>query len=129
MLSLLVQLGYTIGIVKSILHPVQSLEYLGLVVDSVKQAFLLPERKISSWASLRETILASKKSVDIKTLQRFQGKCISFSLEVPGAKSFIREISAAIAAAPSNAQVPLSPILRKEISSWRFLDSWSDFLL
>lgn len=104
-LSWLVDLGYTIGIAKSMLYRVQSLQYLGLILDSVKQAFLLPERKITSWATLRESILACKKIVAVKSLQRFQGKCISFSLAVPGAKLFIRAISAAIASAQGNDQV------------------------
>ena len=77
-LSVLVNLGYTIGIKKSVLVPVTSLEYLGLIVDSVRQSFLVPRRKIESWALIREKILACKKTVWIKTLQRFQGKCLSF---------------------------------------------------
>ena len=92
----LVDLGYTIGIEKSVLVPTTSLEYLGFVVDSKKQAFVLPERKIVSWANLREDILKCKHQVNVKTLQRFQGKCISFSLAVPAAKLFIRSMSAAI---------------------------------
>ena len=68
-LSVLVEIGI-------VLYPTTSLEYLGFLVDSVKQAFVIPQRKIVSWASLREKILACKKSVDIKSLQRFQGKCI-----------------------------------------------------
>ena len=75
-LTTLVDLGYTIGIEKSVLVPTTSLEYLGFVVDSTKQAFLLPERKLVSWAQLREQILQCKGQV-IKTLQRFHGKCIS----------------------------------------------------
>ncbi|KAL9972926.1 hypothetical protein ACROYT_G019322 [Oculina patagonica] len=103
-LSILVELGYTIGIKKSVLTPTTALEYLGLVVDSEKLSFLKPVRKIESFAALREDILACKSWVALKTLQRFQGKCISFSLAVPMAKLFIREMSAAIARAPANGQ-------------------------
>ena len=35
-LSLLVDLGYTIGIAKPVLYPTTSVEYLGLTVDSLK---------------------------------------------------------------------------------------------
>ena len=41
-LSVLVELSYTIGISKSLLHPTTSLEYLGFVVDSQRQLFLVP---------------------------------------------------------------------------------------
>ena len=40
-LSVLIELGYTIGIKKSVLAPTTSLEYLGLIVDSEKQSFLI----------------------------------------------------------------------------------------
>ena len=91
------ELSYTIGIKKSVLSPITSLEYLGFIVDSTKQSILIPERKIESFARLRVSILGGKSSTaPLKTLQRFQGKCISFSLAVPVAKPFIREISRAI---------------------------------
>lgn len=119
-LSVLVDLGYTIGLSKSVLFPTTVVEYLGLLVDSTKQSFLVPKRKIVSWAALREQILACKKYVNIKTLQRFQGKCTSFSLAVPPAKLFIRVMSSAIAHDSASGQVGLSPCLREELPYWRF---------
>lgn len=88
-LSVLIELGYTIGIKKSVLSPSTALEYLDLVVDSEKQSFSKPRRKIESFAALREDIPACESCVDLKTLQCFQGKCLSFSLAVPAAKLFI----------------------------------------
>ena len=123
---MLVELGYTIGISKSVLYPTTSLEYLGFLVDSEKQAFVIPRRKIVAWASLREKILACKKSVDIKSLQQFQGKCISLSLAVSTAKLFIRKMNHAIASASSNGLVPLSQALRSELIHWHFLDTWRE---
>lgn len=41
-LSVLVSLGYTIGIKKSVLWPTTALEFLGLIVDSKRQSFLIP---------------------------------------------------------------------------------------
>lgn len=41
-ISTLVNLGYTIGIKQSSLHPKSRLEYLGFVVDLKKQGFVLP---------------------------------------------------------------------------------------
>ena len=127
-LAVLVSLGYTIGIKKSVLHPTTSLEYLGFIVDSVKQCFLLPRHKILSWAVLREHILQCKSWVDVKTLQRFQGKCISFSLAVPAAKLFIREMSSSIGSTSSSGRVSLSSSLKEELLYWRFLDKWDQFL-
>ena len=121
--SVLVELGYTIVISKSVLYPTTSLEYLGFLVDSEKQSFIIPQSKIVAWAFLQEKILACKKCVDVKNLQRFQGKCISLSLAAPAAKLFIREMSHAITTASSNGLVPLSQALRSELIHWRFLDT------
>ena len=88
--QLLIQLGYTIGIEKSVLYSAKRIEYLGLVVDSSKQAFELLARKVVAFATLREEILACKKTVQVRTLKRFQLKCVSFSLAEPGAKLFMR---------------------------------------
>ena len=115
-----------IGISKSVLYPMTSLEYLGFLVDSVTQAFVIPQRKIVAWAPLRGKILACMKSVDIKSLQRFQGTCISLSLAVPAAKLFIREMNHAIVSASSNGLVPLSQALTSELIHWRFLDTWRE---
>lgn len=125
-LIILVQLGYTIGISKSVLCPTTSLEYLGFEVDSVRQCFHVPKRKISSWALLRESILSGGRSVNVKTLQRFQGKCISFALAVPAVKLFIREISRGISRVSPRGLVQLSQELRSELEYWRFLDTWQE---
>lgn len=124
-ISLLSNLGYTIGLKKSVLIPTRQLEYLGLIIDSEKQAFRVPERKVQSFAKLREFILANK-TIDIKTLQRFQGKCISLALAVPAAKLYIRTISAAIASGTNLGQVQMTDHLFQEVAHWRFLDKWSD---
>ena len=127
-LSLLVDLGYTIGITTFVLYQTTSVEYLGLTVDSLKQAFIVPRRKIEALAVLRKNILGCKKYTNVKTLQRFQVKCISLSLAVPAAKLFIREMSDAFASADSNGRVSLTPALKEELSYWQFLDSWQDWL-
>ena len=73
---------------------------------------------------LREHILSSKSQVFLKTLQRFQGKCVSFSFAVPAAKLFIREISRAITSANDKGLVSLNEFQREEVLHWRFLDDW-----
>ena len=85
------------GLAKSVLQPSTRITYLGLVFDKARQAFILPQDKVVKFVKLREAIVVSKNFVQVKTLQRFQGKCISFSLAVPGVKLFIRSTAAAIA--------------------------------
>lgn len=88
------------------------LEFLGLIVDSERQSFLISRSKIDSFAVLREDISSCKSQVFLKALQRFQGKCVSFSLAVPAAKLFIREISRVIASANDKGFVSLNKFQR-----------------
>ncbi|CAG2202351.1 unnamed protein product [Mytilus edulis] len=83
MLEVLTRLGYTLSLKKCSLVPEFCKKFLGFFVDSEKQAFILPEDKRKKFIELREFILSSKE-VDLRTLQRFSGKCISMQLAVPG---------------------------------------------
>ena len=88
----LVSCGYFIGSKKSIFLPVQSLAFLGFFADSIRQAFILPDEKKQKFASLRDSLI-QLKAVPVKSLQKFAGKVISFSLAVPVAKLFCREVN------------------------------------
>ena len=124
----LVSCGYFVGIQKSVLRPTQNILFLGLISDSVTQSFLLPPGKKEKFARLRESIIASQ-SVSTKTLQRFAGKVISFSLAVPAARLYIREVNAGISKGIKlSKQVPMSDSLKSELQYWRFLDTWQDSL-
>ena len=58
--------------------------YLGFLSDSARQVFnLIPEKKNTFLKLIQEVL--DTKTVTIKTLQRLVGKCVSFSLVVPGA--------------------------------------------
>ena len=66
----------------------------------------------------------------VKSLQRFAGKALSFSLAIPACKLFVREVFKAIAAVARNSKisVPIQERLRQELQEWAFLDSWSGHL-
>ena len=122
--QVLIRLGYFLNLDKCCFEPTTCLKFLGMFCDSIKSAFILPEQKKESFRVLRESILKSKK-VDIKTLQRFTGKCISFYLAIPSARLFSREANRAISIASRNSKpVSLYRDLREELEYWRFLDTW-----
>ena len=124
----LVSCGYFIGLKKSILSPVQVIPFLGFLSDSTKQAFLLPEDKKLKFAALRDSLIESKV-ISAKSLQRFAGKIVSFSLAVPAAKLFCREVNFNIGKALKNSKpIKMSDDLKKELQYWKFLDSWDGFL-
>lgn len=127
--SVLTLLGYTLALSKSHLKPSQAVKYLGYISDSNLCAFVLPEEKKVKFRELREEILASQEC-GVKKLQKFAGKTSSFSVAVPAARLYSRACFRAISKASKNSRssVKISGELRKEISYWRFLDSWEDCL-
>ncbi|XP_071124009.1 uncharacterized protein [Mytilus edulis] len=99
-----------------------------MLIDSVKQAFVLPEKKKVAFTLLREDML-TQQVVSLKTLQRFAGKCISFMLAVPAARLYTREVNLAISKDIKNSRpVALGGRLKTEISHWAFLDKWEGFV-
>lgn len=91
----LTRLGYFLGLSKSILVPQKMVPYLGFLIDSSSEAFrLIPEKRHKFIELIRET--SKSRYVSVKTLQRLVGKCVSFSIAVPAARLFTREMSAAI---------------------------------
>ena len=124
----LVNLGYFLGVDKSILVPRQAVPYLGFLVDSTKLAFLLLEAKRKKFLDLLHVILSSSLT-DLKALQRLAGKCNSFTLAVPGARLYTNEINRAISKATrSSRPIPMTGSLKQEIRSWDFLQSWQGYL-
>jgi len=79
--------GYFINIDKSKFVPSTVIRFLGMLVDSDRMSFLVPEDKIERFLVLKDEIL-TKQEVDLNTLQKFAGKCISFLLAVPSAKFY-----------------------------------------
>ena len=67
------------------------------------------------------------KTVTIKTLRRLVGKCVSFSLVVPGARLFTKEMNVAISKGHlSSKLIRVCGAHREEISHWLFLETWDD---
>ena len=115
-------------VLKSILIPSQSIPYLGFISDSLKQAFILPDGKKEKFTFLRESLINSN-FVSVKSLQRFAGKAVSFSLAIPEAKLFCREINSHIGKGlRSSKPLRMTRNLKDELSSWRFLNTWHGFL-
>lgn len=126
--QILLRLGYTIALIKSVLDPTQCLVWLGMWVDSFRQMFRIPDPKREKFALLRQQIL-SQPAVTIVTLQKLMGKCISFTVCVPGAKIRIRSMARAISQATRNSRlIPIAGVLKSEIEGWEFLDSFDDWI-
>ena len=125
---ILIEAGYFINTDKSQYVPSTVVCFLGFLCDSLRQAFLIPQDKKTKFATLRESILSSS-CVSLKTLQRFAGKVVSFSLAIPGCKLYVHEVFNAIAQLPpsSKAAAKVQGRLRFHVAYWPFLDDWSDY--
>ena len=106
--------GYSINLEKSSPLPSTSVRFLGFISDSILQAFLVPLDKKDEFKALREELLGSS-SAPVRSLQRFAGKVLSFSLAIPACKLESRP-------------VPIRGPLRQELQEWAFLDDWSGHL-
>ncbi|MEM1009099.1 MAG: hypothetical protein AAGJ35_08850, partial [Myxococcota bacterium] len=129
MCSMLIEAGHFVAIGKSQFTPSTTVRFLGFLCDSSRQAFFVPEDKREKFANLRENMLSSKV-VSLKTLQRFAGKVVSFSLAIPGCKLYVREVFKCISRLGSSSR-PLTEMkgdLRAKVSYWRFIDHWPDCL-
>ena len=122
----LISLGYFLGLSKSILMPRKIVPYLGFLSDSTREVFLLIPAKKEKFLSLIERTLACSM-VSVKSLQRLVGKCVSFSLVVPGALLYTREMNSAISRGLRTSKpIKLHGALKEEVSQWLFLRSWDD---
>ncbi|KHJ91552.1 reverse transcriptase, partial [Oesophagostomum dentatum] len=77
-LSFFAQLGLTVNYEKSQLVPSQTIEFLGLELDSTKFVFKIPDRKISSIVEEAQDLL-SKDSTTLLSISRFIGRVNSVS--------------------------------------------------
>ncbi|XP_068691031.1 uncharacterized protein [Montipora foliosa] len=120
----LIRLGYFLGLSKSILKPHQIVAYLGFLVASNREVFHLILEKKCKFLELMEEILKSNL-VSVRTLQRMAGKCVSFSLVVPVARLYTREMNLVISKGlRSKKKVHLTKELQREIAHWLFLKDW-----
>ena len=75
-LWLLQHLGFVINWKKSVLHPAQSMEYLGFVISSIEMKLFLPPGKMSQVVQdCKDLIL--ERSASVRTLSQIIGKLTS----------------------------------------------------
>ncbi|MES9881504.1 MAG: reverse transcriptase domain-containing protein [Sedimenticola sp.] len=125
-LEILSRLGYTLALKKCQLQPSTRVRFLGFIIDSIRKAYILPADKKDAFITLRDSIL-SVPYIDVRTLQRFAGKCVSMTLAIPAAQLYSREVNSAISFCLGNSRdIKVEGKLRAEIEYWRFLDGWTD---
>ena len=69
---LLQNLGFVINLKKSVLHPTQRTEFLGMIIDSVEMTVSLPQEKLESISKRCQDTL-SMQEVSIKDIAKLLG--------------------------------------------------------
>ena len=118
-------LGIFLGLSKSTLVPRKDVPYLGFYANSSHETFFMLPDKLSKFPELiRDTL--QHRVVSVKTLQCITDKCVSYSLAVPAAQLFTREMYAAISKHHGSFKpIPLQGALRDEIEHWLPLEQWN----
>jgi hypothetical protein len=74
-ISILESLGFVINHDKSCGVPSQSIEHLGLIIDSLRLSFALPEDKLTKILTILETAL-SRKEVHLRLISSLIGNLV-----------------------------------------------------
>ena len=79
--------GYFMSVEKCVLNPTTSLVYLGIVCDSAKCRFEVPEDKLVKLETLI-TAAIDASSITFAELEKVAGKCTSMTVAVPAASLY-----------------------------------------
>ena len=121
-LWLLQHLGFVINWKKSVLHPAQSMEYLGFVISSLEMKLFLPPGKMSQLVQdCKDLIL--EKSASVRTLSQIIGKLTSTMQAVLPAPLHYRhlqmlQVKGLLEGKEYNSVVPLNMECRNDLQWW-----------
>ena len=116
---------------KSAWAPVQCIQHLGLIVDSVRGQFQVPAEKLRELKLLAKHLLSEvrrhKGYVKARLIARFTGKCIFVLPAIPVAKFFLRALHDCLRTKRSwNSSVKLSRQAIRDLQWWRKLpEKWN----
>ena len=116
-------LGFLINSKKSVLEPAQSMEFLGLTVDTVAMELKLPVEKMKKIRAEARS-MATAEHTSARAIARLVGKMNATSRVIPPAPLFYRHLQMALSEALNSnsqcyeTQVSLSPYSREELKWW-----------
>ena len=123
--ALMYLVGYTISFKKSNLVPSQSMILLGFGLDSIRQRFFIPERKLKSFLALLDQAVPGGQ-IPVRTFQSLIGKAESLSIAAPPIRIFLRSSYDALTKALRKGlqKVTLSATVSEDLQQLRALESW-----
>ena len=120
--TLMERLGFTVNRDKSVLEPVQSIQFLGFLLDSVEMKITVPGSKLEKIRTMARTLLHQEKSSG-RELACFVGTASSMMLAIPPAPLFYRALQTAknkVIPTPAGLDTPitLDPSQKEELLRW-----------
>lgn len=86
-LRVIYRAGYFMSVGKCVLQPTTRLVYLGIVCDSARRRFEVPEENLVKLETLITTAI-NTKSISFAVLEKVAGKCASMTVAVPAASLY-----------------------------------------
>jgi len=122
LIYVLQMLGFVINIKKSVLEPLQKIDFLGVEIDSVDMTTSLPQEKVELIRKHCQDIMG-KENVSIRELTSLVGRLSSTAIAVLPAPLQYRYLQRNQIQALSKSQnfdsiIPLSPQAKGEITWW-----------
>ena len=121
--QLLTSLGLARNLKKGVWEPTQTLEHLGLEVDTLLGEFRAPQSKLQQISLLAKTVLCrasrDKRWVPVKLLAQLAGKAQFLYLAIPAARFYLRELHN-VASTRQN----WSSRVKLTNQAWRDLEWW-----
>ena len=99
--SLLDSLGFTINLEKSVFTPSQTMEFLGIIIDSRTMTLELPLKKVDAIKGFIRSMLEASQ-VTVRDLAKLIGKLTSSFIAVPYGKLFYRNLKVKVKALKIN---------------------------
>ena len=95
-LWLLTRLGWMLSVDKCVIDPVQVILYLGMLIDSVKYEFRVPQPKVDRARALKVMLERAYRGERLQSqdVRRLTGQVLSFSLAIPCVRVWTRSLYA-----------------------------------
>ena len=125
LIALLRELGFAIAWEK-VEGPTQSLTFLGIEIDTVRDLLVLPEKKLKEFETLVSEVLMCQR-ISLKKLQSLAGKLNWASSVVRGGRTYLRRILDMMKPLRlSHHKLKISKEMRKDLIWWKkFLRSFN----
>ena len=114
--AILVAFGLALSL-KKVEGPLQRIEFLGIVIDSVKETLEISEERQAELLGLL-CAFAKRKKASVQRIQQLLGKLAFATTVLPSARPFLRRIIDTMAGRP-HGQVVLGREFKLDVAYWR----------